>query len=115
MKTMSAHSIWESFSRSMFMSTSLRSQERGNRPETVSRPSGGNTERLPSNGSAYRKLQYVSGNSGLTSKIFMASSSQVWAHYSFVYLRSSLNEQSATCTWYKRCRLQNQFKRVIVV
>src|SRR6185369_9104463 len=92
MKTISAHSIWESFSRSIFKSTNRRSQDCGNNPETVSNPSGGNTERLPSNGSAYRKLQYVSGNSGLTSNIFIASSYQVWAHYSFVYCKAHRND-----------------------
>src|ERR1041384_8236064 len=114
MKTMSAHSIWESFSRSMFMSTNRRSQERGNNPETVSSPSGGNTERLPSNGSAYRKLQQVSGNSGLTSKIFIASSSAIWAHYSFVTAKF-LNEQIATFMGIADVRLRNQLGRVIVV
>src|SRR5262249_8351593 len=102
MKTMSAHSIWESFNRSMFKSTSRRSQERGSRPETVNSPSGGNTQRLPSNGSAYRKLQYVSGNSGLTNKILIPSSSQIWAHYSSLW-GSFLNEHIATIFGYNRC------------
>src|SRR5215211_5355826 len=66
---MSAHSICESFSCSTSRSIRRRSQSRGNRLETVNKPSGGNTERFPSNGSACRKLQYVSGNFGLTNKI----------------------------------------------
>ena len=36
----------------------------GNIAETVSSPSGGNAACLPSNFNAWRKLQYVSGNSG---------------------------------------------------
>src|SRR5678809_1227847 len=90
MKTMSAHSICESFSRSIFKSTRRRSQSRGNRLETVNRLRGGNTLRLPSKGSAYRKLQYVSGNSGLTNKTRIAFSSQIWAHFYIV-----INEQIA--------------------
>src|SRR2546423_2649516 len=80
MKIISAHSICESFRRSMLRSTRRRSQERGNRPETVNRLRGGKTQRFPSKGSAWRKLQYVSGNSGLTSKTLIAFSSHSWAH-----------------------------------
>src|SRR5580765_1320075 len=67
---MSAHSMSDSFSDSMFRSTSRLSQDGGNNADTVSRPSGGNAQRLPSNGNACRKLQYVSGNSGLINKTF---------------------------------------------
>src|SRR5215208_7272453 len=81
MKIMSAHSICESFSGSTFRSIMRRSQSRGSRLETVIKPNGGNTHCFPSNGSACRKLQYVSGNSGLTSKIFIASFPKCWARY----------------------------------
>src|SRR5688572_28966939 len=68
---MSAHSMSDISSDSTFRSTSLRSQLAGSNAETVNRPSGGKAHRLPSKGSAYRKLQYVSGNSGLISKTFI--------------------------------------------
>src|SRR5687768_5489154 len=71
-KTISAQSICESFNGSISRSTSRRSQSRGNKPDTVISPSGGKSERFPSNGNACRKLQYVSGNSGLTSNTFIA-------------------------------------------
>src|SRR5438552_3123460 len=69
--TISAHSISEDFNRCTFRSTSLRSHDSGSSAETVSSPRGGNAQRFPSNGSACRKLQYVSGNSGLTNKTFI--------------------------------------------
>src|SRR5436305_13532204 len=69
--TMSAHSISEAFNFWTFKSTSLRSHDCGSKADTVSSPSGGNAQRFPSNGSACRKLQYVSGNSGLTNKTFI--------------------------------------------
>src|ERR1041385_4488243 len=75
MKIMSAHSIWESFSGSTFRSIRRRSQARGNKLETVNKPRGGNAHRLPSNGSACRKLQYVSGNSGLINKTLITTRS----------------------------------------
>src|SRR5215213_1148075 len=103
MKTMSAHSICESFSRSTFKSISRRSQCRGNRLETVSKPNGGNTQRFPSNGSACRKLQYVSGNSGLTSKIFIASFSHLWGAYDY------------HCVDINDVRLESNLGRVIVL
>src|SRR5437016_10715802 len=73
--TMSAHSISDACKLRTLRSTSRRSQEGGSNAETVSSPSGGNAHRFPSNGSAWRKLQYVSGNSGLTNKTFMTSPS----------------------------------------
>src|SRR5687767_4229886 len=74
-KTMSAHSISESFIDLTLRSTNRRSQDFGNREETVSRPSGGKAQLFRSKGSACRKLQYVSGNSGFTMSTFIASSS----------------------------------------
>ena len=68
--TMSAHSISDGFSFSIFRSINLRSHESGSKADTVNKPSGGNAHRLPSNGRACLKLQYVSGNSGLTNKTF---------------------------------------------
>src|SRR4030095_4669374 len=70
-KTMSAQSISDVFNCSTLRSTSRRSQDCGSNEETVNNPSGGNAQRLPSNGSACRKLQYVSGNSGLTRRTFI--------------------------------------------
>src|SRR5574341_378360 len=70
---MSAHSMSEVLSRSTLRSTNRSSPEGGSQAETVSNPSGGKAQRLPSNGSAWRKLQYVSGNSGLTSRTFIDS------------------------------------------
>src|SRR5882762_9663618 len=71
--TISAHSISDDRSLRTFKSTRRRSQARGNRAETVKSPSGGNAHRLPSKGSAWRKLQYVSGNSGLINRTFIAA------------------------------------------
>src|SRR2546425_11863555 len=73
--TMSAHSISDDCNLRTLRSTSRRSQEGGSSAETVRSPNGGNAHRFPSNGSAWRKLQYVSGNSGLTNKTFMTSPS----------------------------------------
>ena len=56
-KTMSAHSISDVFNCSTLRSTNRRSQESGSNAETVNNPSGGNAQRLPSNGNACRKLQ----------------------------------------------------------
>src|SRR5205807_6090879 len=70
-KTMSAHSMSDDFRRQTFKSISRRSHARGSKAETVSRPSGGKAERLPSQGSACRKLQYVSRYAGLISRIFI--------------------------------------------
>src|SRR5712692_3814218 len=70
---MSAHSISEDLSRRTLRSTRRRSQASGSNADTVNKPSGGNAHRLPSKGSAWRKLQYVSGNSGLTSKTFITT------------------------------------------
>src|SRR5262249_317274 len=58
-----------------FRSMRRRSQERGSIDDTVNRPRGGNADRLPSNQSACRKLQYASGNSGYTSRTFRGFSS----------------------------------------
>src|SRR5688572_32447545 len=69
--TMSAHSMSAVFSDSTFKSISRRSQSGGSNAETVNNPNGGNAHRLPSNGNACRKLQYVSGNSGLINRIFI--------------------------------------------
>src|SRR5687768_16046798 len=69
--TMSAHSISDVRSFSILRSTNRRSHDAGNKAETVNRPKGGKAHRLPSKGSAWRKLQYVSGNSGLTSRTFI--------------------------------------------
>src|SRR6185503_667484 len=69
---MSAHSMSDGRSFSILRSTRRRSQDAGNKADTVNRPKGGKAHRLPSNGSAWRKLQYVSGNSGLTSRTFIA-------------------------------------------
>src|SRR5207249_7518089 len=65
--TMSAHSMSACFNFSMLRSTNRRSHDSGSSAETVNNPSGGNAQRFPSKGNACRKLQYVSGNSGLTS------------------------------------------------
>src|ERR1041385_5576721 len=73
--TISAHSISDCFSRCTLRSTRRFSHDGGNNADTVNRPSGGNAQRLPSKGSAWRKLQYVSGNSGLTNKTFTTLSS----------------------------------------
>src|SRR5205823_11398003 len=70
--TISAHSISEDFNFCTLRSTSLRSHDCGSKAETVSSPNGGNAQRFPSNGNACRKLQYVSGNSGLISKTFIS-------------------------------------------
>src|SRR5215510_13854757 len=63
----------EAVSERTFMSTSRRSQCSGSIAETVSRPSGGKADRLPSKVKAWRKLQYVSGNSGYTRSTFIFS------------------------------------------
>jgi hypothetical protein len=68
MKTMSGHRKSAGVSLRTFMSINRRSQAGGSSAETVISPSGGMTARLPSNLTAWRKLQYVSGNSGYTSK-----------------------------------------------
>src|SRR5262249_6165958 len=72
-KTMSAHSMSELESLRTFKSIRRRSHDSGSNAETVSRPSGGKAQRFPSNGNACRKLQYVSGNSGLIIKTFINS------------------------------------------
>src|SRR5437870_4744438 len=72
---MSAHSMSEDFNDRTFRSTNRRSHDFGSNADTVNKPSGGKAQRFPSNGSAWRKLQYVSGNSGFTNRIFIASSS----------------------------------------
>src|SRR5437763_810769 len=69
-KTMSAQSMSALVRLRTFKSTSRRSHESGNNAETVSKPNGGKAQRLPSKGNAWRKLQYVSGNSGLINKTF---------------------------------------------
>src|SRR5437879_11781344 len=67
-------------------------------------PKGGNAHRFPSNGSAWRKLQYVSGNSGLTNKTFMTSpsllltdnqSTRKTVHYPFVICRGKMISRRA--------------------
>src|ERR1044072_4675323 len=102
MKIMSAHSIWESFSGSTFRSIRRRSQARGNKLETVNKPRGGNKHLLPSNGSACRKLQYVSGNSGLTNKIF-------------IHVSSPFGGRLCNCSCISDVRLESKWGRVIVV
>src|SRR2546429_9047369 len=72
---MSAHSISDDCNLRTLRSTSRRSQQGGSNAETVMSPNGGNAQRFPSNGSAWRKLQYVSGNSGLINKTFITSPS----------------------------------------
>src|SRR4051812_48468375 len=67
---MSAQSMSAVVSLRTFRSTSWRSHESGSKAETVSKPNGGKAQRLPSNGNAWRKLQYVSGNSGLIKRTF---------------------------------------------
>src|SRR5579883_1145557 len=71
MSTTSAHSKSASLTGRMLMSTRRCSQSLGNSEATVSSPSGGKTERLPSNGKACLKLQYVSGHSGYTRRAFI--------------------------------------------
>src|SRR5207253_5810364 len=71
---MSAHSMSEDFNDRTFRSTNRRSHDFGSNADTVNKPSGGKAQRFPSNGSAWRKLQYVSGNSGFTNRTFIASS-----------------------------------------
>jgi hypothetical protein len=56
-KTTSAHSISAALSGWTFIPTSRRSHASGSIAEMVKRPSGGKAERLPSNESAWRKLQ----------------------------------------------------------
>src|SRR6267142_4604066 len=67
-KIISAHSMSDVFNLPTFKSTRRRSHDFGSKAETVNNPSGGKAHRLPSNGSAWRKLQYVSGNSGFTNR-----------------------------------------------
>src|SRR2546430_16883063 len=62
--TTSAHSMSEDFNGRTFKSTKRLCQDLGSNAETVKSPSGGNAHRFLSKGSAWRKLQYVSGNSG---------------------------------------------------
>src|SRR6266567_7577551 len=69
--TMSAHSMSEDFNACTFKSISFRSHDSGSSADTVNSPNGGNAQRFPSKGNACRKLQYVSGNSGLTNKTFI--------------------------------------------
>src|ERR1043165_10122369 len=70
-KTIYAHSRSDVFSCCTLRSTNRLSHVDGSRAETVKSPSGGNAQRFPSKGNAWRKLQYVSGNSGLTRRIFI--------------------------------------------
>jgi len=71
---MSAHWMSEVFNFRTFKSTKRRSHDRGSKDETVIKPSGGKAHLFPSNGKAWRKLQYVSGNSGFTNRTFIMSS-----------------------------------------
>src|SRR4030095_8624995 len=69
--TISAHSISDERNLRTFRSISRLSHDFGSNEETVNSPSGGRADRLPSNGKAWRKLQYVSGNSGLSNRTFI--------------------------------------------
>lgn len=70
-KATSAHSMSRSLSFSTLTSTSFRFQWGGSIAETVSSPRGGNEERFPMNGRAWRKLQNVSGKAGYSRSTFM--------------------------------------------
>ena len=75
-----------------FISTIFFCHDSGNMADTVIKPSGGTAAFLEMKRKAWLKLQYVSGYSGYTNKIFMELILKFLERYYSVFIQENLRD-----------------------